>query len=125
GWGMKRPLAHHLLPPLARGRFMPQPLDRSLTRRGLLSAAAAAGATAAIAATADTASAAPAAPSRLKFCLNMSTIRGQKLSLPDQVDVAAKAGYDAIEPWIGEVRQYQQGGGSIDDLRKRIADHGL
>ena len=56
------------------------------------------------------------------FSLNMSTIRGQKLSVPDQVDLAAKAGYDAIEPWIGELRQYQQGGGSVDDLRKRIAD---
>ena len=45
--------------------------------------------------------------------------------MPDQVDLAAKAGYDAIEPWINELRQYQQGGGSIDDLRKRIADRGL
>ncbi len=26
---------------------------------------------------------------------------------------------------MNELRQYQQGGGSIDDLRKRIADHGL
>ena len=38
--------------------------------------------------------------------LNMSTIRGQKLSVPDQVELAAKAGYDAIEPWMGELRQY-------------------
>jgi sugar phosphate isomerase/epimerase len=45
--------------------------------------------------------------------------------VPDQADVAAKAGYDAIEPWINDLRQYQQGGGSIEDLRKRIADHGL
>src|SRR5262249_37709665 len=59
------------------------------------------------------------------YSLNMSTIRGQKLSVPDQLDLAAKAGYDAIEPWIGEVRQYQQAGGSLDDLRKRIADRGL
>jgi 2-keto-myo-inositol isomerase len=64
-------------------------------------------------------------PSRPKYSLNMSTIRGQKLSVPDQVELAAKAGYDAIEPWIGELRQYQQGGGSVSDLRKRIADHGL
>jgi sugar phosphate isomerase/epimerase len=64
-------------------------------------------------------------PRRVQFSLNMSTIRGQKLSVPDQVDLAAKAGYDAIEPWIGELRQYEQSGGSLADLRKRIADHGL
>lgn len=59
------------------------------------------------------------------FCLNMSTIRGQKLPLPEQVDVASKAGYDAIEPWIREVRQYVDAGGSAKDLGKRIADAGL
>ena len=61
----------------------------------------------------------------VRYCLNMSTIRGQKLSLPDQVDVAAKAGYDAIEPWMGELHQYIEGGGSAGDLKKRIADAGL
>jgi 2-keto-myo-inositol isomerase len=65
-----------------------------------------------------------AAP-QVRYCLNMSTVRGQKLSLPEQVDLAAKAGYDAIEPWINELRQYQQSGGSLSDLKKRIADHGL
>jgi 2-keto-myo-inositol isomerase len=64
-------------------------------------------------------------PLRVSFSLNTSTIRGQKLSVPDQIEVAAKAGYDAIEPWIGDLRQYQQGGGSFDDLRKRIEDRGL
>lgn len=59
------------------------------------------------------------------YCLNMSTLRGQKLSLPQQVDVAAKAGYDAIEPWIREVRQYADEGGNLKDLRKRISDAGL
>jgi 2-keto-myo-inositol isomerase len=62
---------------------------------------------------------------RIHYALNMSTIRGQKLSVPDQVELAAAAGYDGIEPWISELRQYQQGGGSLDDLRKRIADRGL
>jgi hypothetical protein len=36
----------------------------------------------------------------VRFALNMSTIRGQKLSIVQQVEVAAKAGYDGIEPWI-------------------------
>ncbi|MGE0755751.1 MAG: sugar phosphate isomerase/epimerase family protein [Pirellulaceae bacterium] len=60
-----------------------------------------------------------------QYCLNMSTIRGQKLSVPDQVDLAAKAGYDAIEPWMGDLTQYVQQGGSVSDLRKRIEDAGL
>jgi 2-keto-myo-inositol isomerase len=64
-------------------------------------------------------------PPRAQFALNMSTIRGQKLSVPDQVELAAKAGYDAIEPWLGELHKYVQDGGSVSDLRKRIADHGL
>ena len=29
-------------------------------------------------------------PKSLRYCLNMSTVRGQKLSVPDQVDLAAK-----------------------------------
>lgn len=60
-----------------------------------------------------------------RYCLNMSTIRGQNLSLPDEIDVAAKAGYDAIEPWLGKLNEYANGGGSLGDVRKRIEDHGL
>lgn len=68
---------------------------------------------------------ATSAKPQVRYCLNMSTVRGQRLSLPEQVDLAAKAGYDGIEPWINELRQYQQSGGSLSDLRKRIADQGL
>ena len=100
------------------------PPSARATRRNLLTAAAIGTAAAAVASRPE-AVAAASAPPKVRYCLNMSTIRGQKLSLPDQVDVAAKAGYDAIEPWMNELRQYQQGGGSIDDLRKRIADRGL
>jgi sugar phosphate isomerase/epimerase len=66
-----------------------------------------------------------AVPKSLRYCLNMSTVRGQKLSLPDQVDLAAKAGYDSIEPWMGELRTFEMNGGSTKDLAKRISDHGL
>jgi sugar phosphate isomerase/epimerase len=59
------------------------------------------------------------------FCLNMSTIREQKLTVPEQVDVAAAAGYDAIEPWLGELHRFVEQGGKAADLRKRISDHGL
>lgn len=60
-----------------------------------------------------------------RFCLNMATLRGYKLPVPRQVEVAAAAGYSGIEPWIGDLQQYAAGGGSLDDLRKQIADAGL
>jgi len=59
------------------------------------------------------------------YCLNMSTIRGQKLSLSEQVDVAAKAGYHAIEPWIREIKQFADKGGKLADVKKQIADAGM
>lgn len=59
------------------------------------------------------------------YCLNMSTIRGQKLSLSEQVDVAAKAGYHAIEPWIREIKEFADKGGKLADVKKQIADAGM
>ncbi len=55
----------------------------------------------------------------------MSTIRGQKLSITEQIDVAAKAGYDGVEPWIRDLQVYADEGGSLDDLKKRIQDAGM
>jgi sugar phosphate isomerase/epimerase len=60
-----------------------------------------------------------------QYCLNTSTIRGQKLTLPEEIDIASKAGYQAIEPWMGEIDSYVRQGGSLADLKKRIADLGL
>ncbi len=59
------------------------------------------------------------------YCLNTSTIRGQKLDLTAEVDVAGKAGYDGIEPWLRKITEYKESGGSLKDMRKRISDHGL
>ncbi len=60
-----------------------------------------------------------------RFCLNTSTIRGQKLTLPQTVDLVAEVGYDGIEPWIGEIRDYVKGGGKLEDLRKQLSDSGI
>ena len=60
-----------------------------------------------------------------RYCLNHSTIRGQELSLVEEIEIAAKAGYSGIEPWIGKIQEFAAGGGSLEDVRKRIADHGL
>ncbi|MBN1362083.1 MAG: sugar phosphate isomerase/epimerase [Sedimentisphaerales bacterium] len=60
-----------------------------------------------------------------RYCLNTSTIRGQKLGIVKEIDVAAEAGYDAIEPWIASIQEYVGAGGALDDLRKRLEDRGL
>jgi 2-keto-myo-inositol isomerase len=59
------------------------------------------------------------------YCFNTSTIRGQKLDLPAQIEVAASAGYAAVELWVGDVQAYAQSGGSLRDLARRIGDRGL
>ena len=59
------------------------------------------------------------------YCFNTSTIRGQKLSIVEEIDIASQAGYQAIEPWINEIEAYVQQGGSLPDLKKRISDCGL
>jgi len=61
----------------------------------------------------------------IRYCLNTSTIQGQGLSLPQELEVAAKAGYQAIEPWVAEVEKFVEDGGQLSDLRKRAADLGL
>ena len=100
-------------------------MNAHVTRRQLLTAAAgAAGACLTPAAARADAPGAASAP-RFRYCLNMSTIRGQKLPVDRQVAVAAEAGYDAVEPWLGEVNAWVEQGNSLRDLRKRIEDAGL
>jgi sugar phosphate isomerase/epimerase len=59
------------------------------------------------------------------FCLNTATIRGQKLGIVKEIEIASQAGYDALEPWVDSIQEYQKSGGTLPDLRKRIADSGL
>src|SRR5205823_13051269 len=59
------------------------------------------------------------------YCLNTSTIRGQKLSIVEVVEIAARAGYSGLEPWVNEIDQYVKTGGSLKDLSKRLQDRGL
>ena len=57
--------------------------------------------------------------------MNTATIRGQKLSIVEEVALASKAGYQGMEPWIDELEKYAQSGGSLKDLGKRIRDAGI
>ncbi len=75
--------------------------------------------------TATRADAADAPSESFVLGLNTGTIRGYKLPFPEQIDLAAQAGYGAIEPWIGDINSYVQQGGSLKDARKRIEDAGL
>lgn len=59
------------------------------------------------------------------YCLNTSTIRGARLPLTKEIEVASAAGYGAIEPWIEEIEAHLRAGGSLRDLRKQIEDAGL
>lgn len=60
-----------------------------------------------------------------RLCLNTATIRGHKLTIAEEVEIAAKAGYDGIEPWIDGINRHVDAGGSPADLGKHIADLGL
>lgn len=57
------------------------------------------------------------------ICLNVSTIR--PASLEDKIDVAHKAGFDAIELWIGDLEKYEEEGGSLNVLGSTIEEKGL
>lgn len=59
------------------------------------------------------------------YCLNMSTIRGQKMGFVKELEIAAEAGYDAVEIWIAPLQEYVKNGGSLSDLKKRIDDLGI
>jgi sugar phosphate isomerase/epimerase len=60
-----------------------------------------------------------------RFGLNTSTIRGQKLSIVEEIAIASKAGYQAVEPWLDELERYVAEGGSLEDLAKRFRDAGI
>ncbi|HVU89173.1 MAG TPA: sugar phosphate isomerase/epimerase family protein [Pirellulales bacterium] len=59
------------------------------------------------------------------YGFNTSTIRGQKLTLTQEIDIVARAGYQSIEPWIREIDDYVKEGGKLADLAKRFRDVGL
>ena len=100
-------------------------MGNGISRRNLLAATGAAIGSTLVSRLSAQEAAQPATLAGFKFCLNTSTISGQKLSLPQQIDVVAKAGYNAIEPWIRDIETYAKSGGSLTDLKKRIADAGL
>lgn len=99
-----------------------------LTRRNLLLATGAAGLSFALpAVAANVAKPRSERPANEPFgyCFNTSTIREQAIGIVAEVELVAKVGYDAIEPWMRELDAYVEKGGSLKDLDKRIRDSGL
>jgi 2-keto-myo-inositol isomerase len=66
-------------------------------------------------------------PKKTKFtyCLNLSTIHGQKLGFIGELEIAAKAGYRSVEIWIDTLHGYLDGGGKTSEIKNRLNDLGL
>ena len=99
-------------------------LSHEITRRALLAGGAAACGLAGAAPASATAEP-RASASCFVLGLNTSTIRGQKLPIVEEIALAAKVGFQGMEPWIDELRHYAEAGGSLSDLGKRFRDAGI
>src|SRR5439155_2859952 len=92
------------------------------TRRAFLGAVSTGLAAAASAAPSAAAEPEPAEP--FGYCLNTSTVRGQKLPLVEVVELAARAGFQGMEPWVSELDVYVKGGKTLTDygqcIRERV-----
>ncbi|KPL20544.1 MAG: xylose isomerase [Phycisphaerae bacterium SM1_79] len=95
--------------------------ENSISRRQLIAATGAA--LGAVIVSPSNAGTGPKIPFR--YCLNTSTIRGQKLSLEKEIEITAQAGYNAIEPWVEKIHGYVRDGGNLKDIRNKISDSGL
>lgn len=60
-----------------------------------------------------------------RYCLNASTLRGQKMGLRGFLEVASGAGYDGVELWLREIEEYLGSGGTRQELRGMLDDLGL
>lgn len=63
--------------------------------------------------------------SGFSYCLNTSTISGQKVGFLKEFEITSKAGYNGIEIWIRDLQKYLGEGGNLKDLKKYIDDLGL
>jgi 2-keto-myo-inositol isomerase len=104
-------------------------MNQRLTRREVITRTGAglgAGLGAAMTASAPAAESGTGTPSEpFRYCLNMATIRGKRLPIDEEVELAAKAGYRGVEPWVDNIARYAEEGKSLSDLKRRIADLGL
>ncbi|MFW6290618.1 MAG: sugar phosphate isomerase/epimerase family protein [Mariniphaga sp.] len=62
---------------------------------------------------------------QFSYCLNTSTISGQKVGFLKELEITSKAGYDGIEIWVRDLEKYIQEGGSPEDVKKYTEDLGI
>jgi len=97
-----------------------------MTRRSWLAASALAGTSLTLSAEERLVKVKP--EGQFQLCLNTSTVRsaeGKSRPILELIEIASKAGYQALEPWVSEIDEYLKGGGTTKDLSKRFADAGL
>lgn len=63
-----------------------------------------------------------------QFCLNTSTVSGKKPGLVEYINIGSQAGYDGLELWMNDIKDYLKKGNSPQSLKtllsdKRIAVH--
>ena len=61
--------------------------------------------------------------SEFRYCLNTSTISGQDPGLHQCIEIASKSGYDGVELWVRDVKDYLDSGNSASTLRGFLSDH--
>ncbi len=71
------------------------------------------------------ATAAPNTAGPFRFCLNTSTIMGQKPGLVHSIEIAAAAGYDGVELWVRDIQEYLEKDGTVQALAKLLNDKKL
>lgn len=96
-----------------------------ITRRDALKSLAVFGSGAILAPRKSLATAVENGIKKFSYCLNTSTISGQNVGFLDEIEIAAKAGYDGIEIWIRGIQKYLDEGGNLRDLKKYIDDLGI
>jgi 2-keto-myo-inositol isomerase len=96
-----------------------------LNRRDLIRLSGAAAATLLLPGISKAAASFPFPQGSFRFCLNTSTISGQNSGILHAVEIAAKAGYDGIEIWINDIKDYLKQGNSIQSLAKFISAKGI
>ncbi|EDM26689.1 probable IolI protein [Lentisphaera araneosa HTCC2155] len=58
------------------------------------------------------------------LCLDTATL-SKKISLEKKIELAAEAGFDAIEPWDRELKAHEESGKSLKDLAQKVKDLGM
>lgn len=60
-----------------------------------------------------------------RISMNVSTLSAYHLSVPEQIEACAEAGFDGIELWGRDVEAFVTGGGSYEALRRILESSGL